>query len=123
MSITLRHRLSCEIRSNTKVPLPAQYHDMCRIDHVKDHPVSPPPDDARRLSKFSAKLMIENKDELKTNMLVRVIECVLSRVQFHIPSLQVMNEVVVDRGPSPYLTNLDLCCNGRPMTSVQGDGI
>ena len=34
-----------------------------------------------------------------------------------------MNEVVVDRGPSPYLTNLELGCNGRPMTSVQGDGI
>ena len=35
---------------------------------------------------------------------------------------QVMNDVVVDRGPSPYLTNLELFCNGRIMTSVQGDG-
>ena len=81
VSITLRHRLSCEIRSNSKVPLPAQYHDMCRVDHVKDHPVSPPPDDTRPLSKFSAKLMIENKDELKTNMLVRVsafVTCTVS---------------------------------------------
>jgi len=34
-----------------------------------------------------------------------------------------MNEVVVDRGPSPYLTNLEVFCNGRIMTSVQGDGI
>lgn len=34
-----------------------------------------------------------------------------------------MNEVVVDRGPSPYLTNLEICCNGRIMTNVQGDGI
>ena len=33
-----------------------------------------------------------------------------------------MNEVVVDRGPSPYLTNLEFFCNGRLMTSVQGDG-
>ena len=33
-----------------------------------------------------------------------------------------MNEVVVDRGLSPYLTNLEFYCNGRLMTSVQGDG-
>ena len=38
-------------------------------------------------------------------------------------SVQVMNEVVVDRGPSPYLTNLEIFCNGRIMTSVQGDGM
>ena len=37
--------------------------------------------------------------------------------------VQVMNEVVVDRGPSPYLTNLEIFCNGRIMTSVQGDGM
>ena len=33
-----------------------------------------------------------------------------------------MNELVVDRGPSPYLTNLELICNGRTVTTVQGDG-
>ena len=36
---------------------------------------------------------------------------------------QVLNDLVVDRGPSPYLTNLELCCNDRPMTLVQGDGM
>lgn len=34
-----------------------------------------------------------------------------------------MNDLVVDRGPNPYLTNLIISCNGRKMTSVQGDGI
>ena len=33
-----------------------------------------------------------------------------------------MNDLVVDRGPNPYLTNLIISCNGRKMTSVQGDG-
>ena len=33
-----------------------------------------------------------------------------------------MNDLVVDRGPNPYLTNLCVKCNGRQMTSVQGDG-
>ena len=33
-----------------------------------------------------------------------------------------MNEVVVDRGPSPYITNLEVFCNGRLITTVQADG-
>lgn len=37
--------------------------------------------------------------------------------------LQVLNEVVVDRGPSPYLSNVDLYLDGRLITSVQGDGV
>uniref|UniRef100_A0A8C4ZYV7 NAD(+) kinase n=1 Tax=Gadus morhua TaxID=8049 RepID=A0A8C4ZYV7_GADMO len=36
---------------------------------------------------------------------------------------QVLNEVVVDRGPSSYLSNVDLYLNGRLITSVQGDGV
>ena len=35
---------------------------------------------------------------------------------------QVMNELVVDRGPSPYITNLEVICNDRLVTTVQGDG-
>ena len=52
-----------------------------------------------------------NKDydyDLVTNKLVLVI--------------QVLNEVVVDRGPCPYLTNIDLYLEHRYVTSVQGDG-
>ena len=36
--------------------------------------------------------------------------------------LQVLNEVVIDRGPSPFLCHLDLYIEGRYVTSVQGDG-
>lgn len=36
--------------------------------------------------------------------------------------VQVLNEVVVDRGPSSYLSNVDLYLDGRLITSVQGDG-
>ncbi|XP_064384168.1 NAD kinase-like [Halichondria panicea] len=35
----------------------------------------------------------------------------------------VMNDLVVDRGPNAYLSNLIVYCNEREMTSVQGDGI
>ncbi|XP_060690573.1 NAD kinase b isoform X1 [Hemiscyllium ocellatum] len=37
--------------------------------------------------------------------------------------LHVLNEVVVDRGPSSYLSNVDLYLDGRLITSVQGDGV
>uniref|UniRef100_A0A4W3HMM7 NAD(+) kinase n=1 Tax=Callorhinchus milii TaxID=7868 RepID=A0A4W3HMM7_CALMI len=36
---------------------------------------------------------------------------------------QVLNEVVVDRGPSSYLSNVDLFLDGRLITTVQGDGL
>ncbi|XP_047992127.1 NAD kinase-like isoform X1 [Leguminivora glycinivorella] len=35
----------------------------------------------------------------------------------------VLNEVVVDRGPSPYLSNIDLFLDNKHITSVQGDGL
>lgn len=37
-------------------------------------------------------------------------------------NLQVLNEVVVDRGPSSYLSNVDLFLDGHLITTVQGDG-
>uniref|UniRef100_UPI00398E86A9 NAD kinase b n=1 Tax=Pristiophorus japonicus TaxID=55135 RepID=UPI00398E86A9 len=37
--------------------------------------------------------------------------------------VHVLNEVVVDRGPSSYLSNVDLYLDGRLITSVQGDGV
>jgi len=38
-------------------------------------------------------------------------------------NLLVLNEVVIDRGPSPYLSNIDLFLDGKLITSVQGDGL
>ncbi|XP_076364976.1 NAD kinase-like isoform X10 [Tachypleus tridentatus] len=38
-------------------------------------------------------------------------------------SFLVLNEVVVDRGPSPYLSNIDLFLDGKHITTVQGDGL
>jgi NAD+ kinase len=35
----------------------------------------------------------------------------------------VLNEVVIDRGPAAYISNLDVYCNGAPITCVQGDGL
>jgi len=38
-------------------------------------------------------------------------------------NLLVLNEVVIDRGPSPFLSNIDLYLDGKLITSVQGDGL
>jgi NAD+ kinase len=40
-----------------------------------------------------------------------------------IGSYSVLNEAVVDRGQSPFLSVLDLTCNSHHLTTVQGDGI
>ncbi|KAJ2653461.1 hypothetical protein IWW40_000515 [Coemansia sp. RSA 1250] len=38
-------------------------------------------------------------------------------------TFQVMNEVVVDRGPSPYLAQLELYGDGTHLTTVEADGL
>ncbi|XP_069466263.1 NAD kinase isoform X2 [Ambystoma mexicanum] len=40
-----------------------------------------------------------------------------------ITKYQVLNEVVVDRGPSSYLSNVDVFLDGHLITTVQGDGV
>jgi len=35
----------------------------------------------------------------------------------------VLNEVVIDRGPSPYSLSLDLYIDGNKFTSIIGDGV
>eukprot|EP00112_Aurelia_sp_Birch-Aquarium-sp1_P015742 Seg3511.6 transcript_id=Seg3511.6/GoldUCD/mRNA.D3Y31 product="NAD kinase" protein_id=Seg3511.6/GoldUCD/D3Y31 len=34
-----------------------------------------------------------------------------------------LNEVVIDRGPAASLVNLEIICNGRPLTTLLGDGL
>eukprot|EP00049_Salpingoeca_infusionum_P012353 m.225504 g.225504 ORF g.225504 m.225504 type:complete len:569 (-) comp15160_c0_seq2:296-2002(-) len=40
-----------------------------------------------------------------------------------VPHYRVLNEVVIDRGPSPYLTQLDVFIDDKQVTQVQGDGL
>ncbi|XP_017875500.1 NAD kinase-like isoform X3 [Ceratina calcarata] len=53
------------------------------------------------------------------------LECIIKRKgeESKEAKLLVLNEVVVDRGPSPYLSNIDLFIQGKHVTSVQGDGL
>ncbi|TNN48922.1 NAD kinase [Liparis tanakae] len=47
----------------------------------------------------------------------------LTPFKFDTYQSQVLNEVVVDRGPSSYLSNVDLFLDGHLITTVQGDGV
>ena len=38
-------------------------------------------------------------------------------------SFHILNEIVIDRGPSPFLAIIDLECDQQYLTTVQGDGI
>lgn len=38
-------------------------------------------------------------------------------------TFEVLNEVVVDRGPSPYLSVIELSCDSQYLTTAQADGI
>lgn len=60
----------------------------------------------------------ENKDRLvfRGDNLTKSEPLLLE--QFH-----VLNEVVIDRGPSPYSTTLDLFIDDNKFTSIVGDGI
>ena len=42
----------------------------------------------------------------------------ITNVEFH-----VLNELVIDRGPAPYLSNLQVLCDDVPITRVQADGL
>lgn len=41
----------------------------------------------------------------------------------HLDEQVVLNEVVIDRGVSPFLCNLECFCDGNFVTHVQGDGL
>jgi NAD+ kinase len=84
---------------------------------------------------FLTPFEFENFQEQVTNVLEGYaaltlrsrLRCIIMRKdedKGHIPStnLLVLNEVVIDRGPSPYLSNIDLFLDGKHITSVQGDG-
>ena len=38
-------------------------------------------------------------------------------------SFHILNEIVIDRGPSPFLAIIELECDQQYLTTVQGDGI
>lgn len=85
---------------------------------------------------FLTPFEFENFQEQVTNVLEGYaaltlrsrLRCIIMRKdddKGHVPStnLLVLNEVVIDRGPSPYLSNIDLFLDGKHITSVQGDGM
>merc|ERR1712241_1086414 len=71
----------------------------------------------------------ESSSENGSNKKVANLKTKSGPMKFHLggatptTNLLVLNEVVIDRGPSPYLSNIDLYLDGKLITSVQGDGL
>jgi NAD kinase len=40
-----------------------------------------------------------------------------------VASFQILNDIVIDRGPSSYMSQLDLFADDQPLTTVQADGL
>lgn len=40
-----------------------------------------------------------------------------------VETFEVLNDLVVDRGPSPFVSMLELFCDDHHMTTVQADGL
>uniref|UniRef100_A0AAQ4PDI9 NAD(+) kinase n=1 Tax=Gasterosteus aculeatus aculeatus TaxID=481459 RepID=A0AAQ4PDI9_GASAC len=60
---------------------------------------------------------------LRSRLKVRVLKESFRDKLGNLCVFQVLNEVVVDRGPSSYLSNVDLFLDGHLITTVQGDGV
>lgn len=58
----------------------------------------------------------------RVNLRMR-LQCTLQRPTEAPMRFQVMNELVIDRGASPYMTQIDLLAEGHPITTVQADGL
>lgn len=95
-ALTLRSRLRCIIMKKTQN----------NIANSSENGGKNNASDLKKMANFKAplKLHFSGESTPTTNLLV-------------------LNEVVIDRGPSPYLSNIDLYLDGKLITSVQGDGL
>lgn len=97
-------------------PLSNYYDEM-----YEDYDVMPPPhaQQADQKKRFS----FGWGDRICLSMRMRLECCVLNREGIVQARINVLNEVVIDRGQSPYLANLECYCDDVHLTTVQADGI
>lgn len=91
-ALTLRSRLRCIIVRKNSI----EGNHNGEVKHSEYH-------NGRSTNAIASMAEAKNSQQPSTNILV-------------------LNEVVIDRGPSPYLSNIDLFLDGKHITSVQGDG-
>uniref|UniRef100_A0A673WQ23 NAD(+) kinase n=1 Tax=Salmo trutta TaxID=8032 RepID=A0A673WQ23_SALTR len=72
-------------------------------------------------SRLRVRVVKESREKKVTNNLASAVSLV--NMALGVLVQQVLNEVVVDRGPSSYLSNVDLFLDGHLITTVQGDGV
>jgi NAD kinase len=71
-------------------------------------------------------ILMKSPRNLHTNLRMRLRCCVHKQNRdgsFDIEAFHVLNELVIDRGPNPFMVNLDIFGNQAFMTNVLADGI
>eukprot|EP01112_Ceratiomyxa_fruticulosa_P010154 TRINITY_DN2676_c0_g2_i6.p1 TRINITY_DN2676_c0_g2~~TRINITY_DN2676_c0_g2_i6.p1 ORF type:complete len:339 (-),score=54.18 TRINITY_DN2676_c0_g2_i6:78-1094(-) len=124
VSIMLRSRLLCSIhRSDGKKKLAVNHSNRCcgGLNDVADTPIFPEDDHFSPDCGEDDGILDDPESHLHAlsdpeNLLGYSMDS--SR-----PGFYVLNEVVVDRGQSPYVTSLQTYCNGHLITNVKADGL
>lgn len=79
------------------------------------------------LAPFKYENFIENIDKIMTETIFLTLrmrlQCTIWRDNKPCETYKVLNEAVLDRGPSPFLAMIDIECDSQHLTTVQGDGI
>ena len=69
----------------------------------------------------------DSTDEKKRHEVILTLrmrlKCTIWRGGKPCDTYTVLNEAVIDRGPSPFLSVLDLSCDNQYLTTAQGDGV
>jgi NAD kinase len=107
--LLLRNRLRCKLEKSTEIK-----HDDSNSS-INSNTESPP-----------ISTLQENKPQSATDGAARDATAAGSEDLNHAMltnGLLSLNEIVISRGPSPFLSNLDLYINDYLVTTVQGDGL
>lgn len=75
----------------------------------------------RKYKQSIAGVLSQCRVTLRSRLFCIVVKNVEGKEQ--VTKRTVLNEVVVDRGYSPYLSNLECFCDNLPITNIQADGI
>jgi len=79
--------------------------------------------DSQQLGKLKTKFTVGANNQICLSLRMR-LECqVLNREGIVRARFNVLNEVVIDRGDSPYLAALECFCDDVHLTTVQADGV
>lgn len=113
-ALTLRSRLKCVLKRRQSVETSSDHHSSRNGSSTLTH---------NNTTNSNSNCSSPNSNSTSTNNGTTAAHAPGNSAGRSIMNFLVLNEVVVDRGPSPYLSNVDLFVDGKHVTVVQGDGL